>query len=167
MSRSMKCSQRTKSSELRQGPTLPTQPRDQSSCPGTRVCGLETVTLSELSVSGEVLHGKQLITSCLLLQNDDNVPNRFPKTQELGVMHQTGFPLSAQLFRNSLQIIQLIQTIQIPHINLHWLHKYFIWVNQFFSPHSRLDLLLIHHTPPIPNHFFRSHQPSTTWQLAM
>ena len=109
-------SHRTKSSELRQGPTLPTHPRDQSSCPGTRVCGLETVTLSELSVSGEVLHGKQLITSCLLLQNDDNVPNRFPKTQELGNMFQTGFRLSAQLFRNSLQIIQLIQTIQISHI---------------------------------------------------
>ena len=85
--------------KLRQGPT---HPRDQNSCPGTRLCGLGTVTLSGLSVSGEVLHGKQLITSCLLLQNDDNVPNRFPKTQKLGIMNQTGFRLSAQLFRNSL-----------------------------------------------------------------
>ena len=28
--------------------------------------------------------------------------NRFPKTQKVGIMYQTGFRLSAQLFRNSL-----------------------------------------------------------------
>ena len=85
MSRSMQFKQNEK---LSHGPTLPARLRDQNSCPGTRICGLGTVTLSELSVSGEVLHGKQLITSCLLLQNDDNVPNRSPKTQKLGIMSQ-------------------------------------------------------------------------------
>ena len=150
--------------KLRQGST---HPRDQNSCPGTRLCGLGTVTLSGLSVSGEVLHGKQLITNCLLLQNDDNVPKQVSENSESWNYVPNRFSTVCSVVQKLF--IQIIQILQIPHINLHRLHKYFIWVKQFFSSYifySRLDLLLIHHTPPIPNHFFRSHQPSTTLSIS-